>query len=152
MKLADLTSRYTSLAPREKRLVSIAAAVVLGTVLFLGVIEPAFTGINRETKAIPQLAVQKNEVEQLAARVAAVARPNTTLASRDTLAQLASGNGFKADINGDGPFRVTVKGAPFAALMRFANQARQNHGLTVRDANLTRNGEGIVDGSLSLAK
>jgi general secretion pathway protein M len=152
MKPGDLVARFSSMTPREKRVISLAVAVVLGAALFLGIVEPAFTGINRETKAIPQLAVQKNEVEQLAARVAAAARPTTTMASRDALTQLAASSGVKADITGDGPFRVTVKGAPFASLMRFANQARQNHGLTVRDANLTRNGEGIVDGSLSLAK
>jgi general secretion pathway protein M len=152
MKLSDLTGRFAAMAPREKKLVSLTVAVVLGAALFLGIVEPAFTGIARETKAIPQLAVQKHEVEQLDARVAAVARPTTTVASRDALVQLASGSGVKADITGDGPFRVTVKGAGFANLMRFASQARQNHGLTVRDANLTRNGEGIVDGTLSLAK
>jgi type II secretory pathway component PulM len=152
MKLSDLTARFAGMSPRERRGVSIAVAVVLGVVLFLGVIEPAFTGINRESKAIPQLAVQKNEVEQLAARVAAVSRPTTTQASRDALMQLAGGSGVKADITGDGPFRVAVKGVPFTGLMRFASQARQNHGVTVRDANLTRNGEGLVDGTLSLAK
>jgi general secretion pathway protein M len=152
MKLSDLTARFSGMTPREKRGVSIATAAVLGALLFLGVIEPAFTGITREAKAIPLLAVQKNEVEQLAARVSAAARPNTTQASRDVLAQLAGSSGVKADITGDGPFRVTVKGVPFTGLMRFANQARANHGLTVRDANLTRNGEGLVDGTLSLAK
>jgi type II secretory pathway component PulM len=152
MKFSDLTARFVGMSPRERRGVSIAAAVVLGTLLFLGVIEPAFTGINRESKAIPQLAVQKNEVDQLAARVAAVTRPNITQASRDTLAQLASGSGVKADVTGDGPFRISVKAVPFAGLMRFAGQARQNHGLTVRDASLTRNGEGMVDGTMSLAK
>jgi type II secretory pathway component PulM len=149
MKLSDLTARFSGMNQREKRGVSIAAAVVLGTLLFLGVIEPAFTGINREFKAIPQLAVQKNEVEQLASRMT---RSSITQASRDTLVQLASGSGVKADVTGDGPFRISVKGVPFAGLMRFASQARQNHGLTVRDASLTRNGEGLVDGTLSLAK
>ena len=149
-RVGALSQRWAAMTGRERTLVSAGAVfVVLALVVGLWVI-PMVRDIQRTQRELPRLHQQKAEIEKLVA--AAAGRGQVSAASADGLRQLAEGLGVKLGVTGTGPFTVEFEKTGFSGLTQFIAQARRNHGLTVRQAELNRQAAGVVSGRVVLAQ
>lgn len=64
-QLAELRSRWQRLAPRERRVSSIAAVLLPGLLIWLALIEPALQRIEHWQQELPRLQSQARTLEQL---------------------------------------------------------------------------------------
>jgi type II secretory pathway component PulM len=149
-RFGGLSQRWAAMTGRERTLVSGGAVfVVLALIVGLWVV-PMLRDIQRIQRDLPRLHQQKAEVERLAA--AAAGRGQVSVANTDGLRQLAEGLGVKVAASGTGPFTVEFDKISFNGLTQFIAQARRNHGLTVRQAELNRQAAGVVSGRVVLAQ
>lgn len=64
--IEQLLTRWAALAPRERRLLSVAGVVLLVAVFWLGLFEPAWNGRQTLQRELPQLRAQVAQVAGLA--------------------------------------------------------------------------------------
>ncbi|MGE6915761.1 type II secretion system protein GspM [Achromobacter kerstersii] len=166
--LARARQRYQALAPRERRLVTGAAALLGAAVVFVTLIEPPLNTMRKLQAELPVLRGQAATVADLttqartlrlrsAAPSASMPSPAELGASLEraglpvgmwTLAQAESGTGVQ----------LTLNQAPSSALLRWLDGAGRDWGLATQNVGLTRaanpNGRplpGMVNGRVTLA-
>jgi len=160
--------RYLALAPRERRLVNAAGALLGAVVVFTMLIEPALTTTRKLRDELPLLRTQAASVADLGAQAMALrgkaAAPAATLpAAADIGASLERAglpaDHWKLDHPGQGDsVKLSLSEIPSSALLRWLENAAGDWGLAVKDVDLTRaanaNGRplpGLVNGSITLA-
>ncbi|CAB3738394.1 hypothetical protein LMG3458_05518 [Achromobacter deleyi] len=160
--------RYLALAPRERRLVNTAGALLGAVVVFTVLIEPALTTTRKLRDELPLLRTQAASVADLGAQAMALrgkaAAPAATLpAAADIGASLERAglpaDHWKLDHPGQGDsVKLSLSEIPSSALLRWLENAAGDWGLAVKDVDLTRaanaNGRplpGLVNGSVTLA-
>ncbi len=160
--------RYLALAPRERRLVNAAGALLGAVVVFTVLIEPALDTTRKLRDELPLLRTQAASVADLAAQAAALrgkaAAPAATLPTATDIGASLERAGlpadhWKLDHPGQGDsVTLALTDIPSSALLRWLENAAGDWGLTVKDVDLTRaanaNGRplpGLVNGSLTLA-
>lgn len=160
--------RYLALAPRERRLVNTAGALLGAVVVFTVLIEPALTTTHKLRDELPLLRTQAASVADLGAQAMALrgkaAAPAATLpAAADIGASLERAglpaDHWKLDHPGQGDsVKLSLSEIPSSALLRWLENAAGDWGLAVKDVDLTRaanaNGRplpGLVNGSVTLA-
>jgi general secretion pathway protein M len=110
-------------APRERLALGLAATVIVATVVYLLLIEPAATGIPRLERGLPTARTQAAQLDQLLAEVASLkARPQVAVLSpaeaRTALEKSLEAAGLKASRIAplaDGDLQLTFAGVPYAA-------------------------------------
>jgi len=158
------------LAPRERRLLGVAAAVVGLAVAWLALIEPALTSVRTLDAELPKLRAQAATVADLTARARGLQRGGA-----HTAGTLPSDAELRASLNQAGlaenqwsaapadegkakALTVTFKEASSAATLRWLDGAPRDWRLVITDASLTRPRDaddrrlpGRLSGSVTLA-
>lgn len=160
--------RYQALAPRERRLVNGAAALLGATLAFTILIEPALNTTRKLQGELPQLRGQAAAVADVATQAAALrgkaAAPAVTLPAAADISASLERAGLPADHwtldhpgQGDS-VKLSLTEIPSSALLRWLENAAGDWGLAVKEVDLTRaanaNGRplpGLVNGSVTLA-
>ncbi|MCP1119008.1 type II secretion system protein GspM [Robbsia andropogonis] len=142
--------------PRERRLLSIGAVVVLIALFYQVLIAPAVEGIGRIEASLPGLQRQLGQMQaqaliaqRLSSGAQGVAPTGDALQTGLTAALTDAGLGDASAVApaGNG-VRVTVKQVSFAALVRWLDQMRTQLKVKVADAQVTpvRAPDGAIDG------
>jgi general secretion pathway protein M len=166
--LARARQRYESLAPRERRLITGAAALLGSALVFVTLIEPPLNATRKLQAELPALRTQAASVADLTAQARSLRQRSATpatamptsaelgasleraglLAGMWTLGQPESGTGVQLALNQ----------APSSALLRWLDGAGRDWGLATHKVDLTRaanpNGRplpGLVNGQVTLA-
>lgn len=165
--LTRARQHYLALAPRERRLVTVAAAVLGTAVVYITLIEPPLNAVRKLHAELPALRGQAASVADLTSQARALrqgsgsravvaptpAELGATLeraglpATMWTLGQPESGAGMQ----------LTLNQAPSSALLRWLDGAGRDWGLATQQVVLTRatnpNGRplpGLVNGDITL--
>lgn len=166
--LARARQRYQALAPRERRLVTGAAALLGAAIVFVTLIEPPLNTMRKLQAELPALRSQAATVADLTTQARTLRQrtsaPMSTMpepaelrasleraglpAAQWTLAPAEAGNGVQ----------LTLNQAPSSALLRWLDGTGRDWGLATQNVELTRatnpNGRplpGLVNGRISLA-
>ena len=152
-----LAQRWSSMATREKQMVSAAALVIATTVIYLLLIEPAYLGRKKLQGELPILRAQLGQVESLGSevrRLAAVpAGSDNPVALKGLIEQSASAAGLKAQLSqvvqtGD-LIEARFKTVGFAQLVAWIDSASRETRMRVVDAAFIKEGsEGNVSGKV----
>ena len=135
---ANLSHLWQSRAPREQRIILIAAALLAVALWFLLLIEPALSGTARLSTSLQALNTKAAQVEQLAGGV--TSRGSAPLNTADAVTASLLGAGLSADsvsVSPAAPWVVTVKQAQGAPLWAWlAAHPASTANLSRTDANL----------------
>jgi len=166
--LARARQRYAALAPRERRLVTGAAALLGAAIAFVVFIEPPLNTVRKLQAELPALRTQAASVADLTSQARSLRqRSATPAASMPTPAELGASlerGGLPAGMwtlgqpeSGSG-VRLELNQAPSSALLRWLEGAGRDWGLATQKVELTRaanpNGRplpGLVNGQVTLA-
>ncbi len=157
--LESLLQRWHLLAPRERRVVGGAAAMLAALVIWLGLFEPAWLGRDRLQAELPTLRGQLAQIEQLAdeaIRLGAMpATGDSPQALKQQLEHSIDSAGLRsalAQLSSSGSlFDVRFKRVSYAAWLDWLDTATRETRLRVADVAVTREaGVGIVSVRLAL--
>jgi general secretion pathway protein M len=144
---------WAGLAPREKRLVALAAALVLLALLWTVAVRPAWQTLARAGSEIDRLDAQLQTMQRLAAEAQAL-RATPALAPDQAAAALRAATerlGEQAQLQLQGERAVlTLKGVPPSALRAWLAEARAGARARPVAAALQKTGDGF-SGTLELA-
>lgn len=148
-----LAARWATFAPRERRLMAFAAAVLGAFVLWAVAIAPAWRTLQSAPAQIDLLDLQLQQMQVLAAESVTL-RAVAPVPAEQAQAALAAaterlGAPGKLSIQGDRVL-LTLKSVSAAQLAAWLAEARVGARARVVDATLTRAGPGLWDGSLTL--
>jgi general secretion pathway protein M len=154
MKLGGLDHFFRRLAPRERRLVGGAAALIAIALLWWLALAPALATLRIADEQYRTLDAQLQRMHWLEGEARSVrAQPRQTQEDTSRLLEATAreqlGIGGRLSIAGE---RVTVSlaGVPPQALSRWLTQARVNARVLPSEARLTRNAAGLWDGTVVL--
>lgn len=166
--LARARLRYQALAPRERRLVTGASALLGAAIAFVALIEPPLNTVRKQQAELPALRTQAASVADLTSQARSLRqRSAAPAASMPTPAELGASlerAGLPAGMwtlgqpeSGAG-VQLTLNQAPSSALLRWLDGAGRDWGLATQKVDLTRaanpNGRplpGLVNGQVTLA-
>lgn len=160
--------RYQTLAPRERRLVNGAGAVLALALVFTLLVEPALDTVRTLREQLPRLRGQAAAVADLTRQAATLrgqaAAPAATLPAPAEIGASLARAGLPADhwqlaAPGQGDsVTLALTEVPASALLRWLENVGADWGLAVTKVELTRaanpNGRplpGLVNGSVTLA-
>ena len=166
--LARARQRYQALAPRERRLVTGAAALLGAAVVFVTLIEPPLNTMRKLQAELPVLRGQAATVADLTTQARTLrlrsAAPSASMPSPAELgaslerAGLPAGMWTLAQAESGTGVQLTLNQAPSSALLRWLDGAGRDWGLATQNVALTRaanpNGRplpGLVNGRVTLA-
>lgn len=166
--LARARQRYDALAPRERRLVTGAAALLGSAVIFVTLIEPPLNTVRKLQADLPALRTQAASVADLTAQVRSLRqRSATPAAAMPTSAELGAsleraglptGMWTLGEPESGAGVQLALNQAPSSALLRWLDAAGRDWGLATQKVDLTRaanpNGRplpGLVNGQVTLA-
>ena len=155
---------YAGLAPRERRLVTIGGILLALLVLYLAVVDPLVAARARAAQRASNARATLNFLDNAGARLAAagpvaggavghLAAGQSVLAAVSTAARSGpvSGSVQRIEQAGNGGARLTVKDAPFDALVGWLGSLQSSDGIVVVDANIQQAEQpGTVNGTLTL--
>jgi general secretion pathway protein M len=153
---------WSSLADRERRVLSTGAAALGLIVLYAGVWDPvAGARARHETdlQAARALAIQLESLAAAAPRAGAGATPAG--AGQSLLAVIDQSRKSSAltkppsrlQPEGDGTVRIWLEDVPFDALLRWLAELQTRYGVRVDDADIEReSGPGLVNARLTLVR
>ncbi|MBB1595820.1 type II secretion system protein GspM [Achromobacter sp. UMC46] len=165
--LARARQRYEALAPRERRLVTGAAALLGTVIVFVALIEPPLNTMRKLQAELPALRTQAASVADLTSQARSLRqRSATPAASMPTSAELGASlerAGLPPGMwtlgqpeSGTGVL-LTLNQAPSSALLRWLDGAGRDWGVATQKVELTRaanpNGRplpGLVNGQVTL--
>ena len=165
--LTRARQRYLALAPRERRLVTVAGAVLGTAVVFVTLIEPPLNTVRKLHAELPALRGQAASVADLTSQARALRQGSGSRAVvAPTPAELGASlerAGLPATMwtlgqpeSGAG-MQLTLNQAPSSALLRWLDGAGRDWGLATQQVALTRatnpNGRplpGLVNGDITL--
>jgi len=118
-----LLSFWNERAPREKTVLALLGAVVGLAIVYLALIEPAVTGIQRLERGLPQTRTQAAQLDALLGEVKTLkARPQVATVSpaeaRGAIDKSLAAAGLKAARIvplSDGDLQITLSNVPFAS-------------------------------------
>ena len=145
---------WATLATRERRLISLAAAVLGAFLLWAVAIAPAWRTLSTAPARLDALALQAQQMQALA-REAVALRAVAPVPLDQAQAALAAaterlGGAGKLSLQGERAL-LTLKGINSAQLGAWLAETRAGARARVVEASLTLAGPGIYDGSLTLA-
>jgi general secretion pathway protein M len=142
--LQTLRARWIALAPRERRLVAVAAGLVALGLVWWVALAPALRTLRSAPAEHARLDAQLQQMNTLAQQAAGLqsqAKPNPADAMRSLETSMREQLGASAQMQsqgaGDG-VRVSMKGVGAEALAQWLAQARNNARALPREAHLTR--------------
>lgn len=153
--LAGGRSRWAAFAPRERRLLSVAAAVLGLFLLWTLALAPAWRTLRSAPAQLDTLDAQLQQMQALAAEAGRLrGAPPLPLdqaqaalsAATERLASPAS----KLSLQGERAL-LSIKGVSALQLSAWLAEARAGARARVVEATLTQSGPGTYDGSLTLA-
>ena len=153
--VAGLRTRWAAFAPRERRLLSLAAAVLGLFLLWTLAVAPAWRTLRSAPAQLDTLDAQLQQMQALAAEAGRLrGAPPVPLdqaqaaltAATERLASPAS----KLSLQGERAL-LSLKGVSAAQLSSWLAEARAGARARVVEASLTQTGPGTYDGSLTLA-
>jgi general secretion pathway protein M len=159
----NLRERFEGLAPRERLLVTLAAALTLMAVVVIGAIRPLANG--RE-QALEQLADRQSvlaDIERVAARfgpqpgAASAAQPSgeslVVLVDRTTRARGLATYLKRNEPDGEASIRLRFENVPFDELVAWLAEAQATQGIAVVTASADPgDAAGRVDVNLQLSR
>lgn len=160
-RIEQLRERWAALQPRERTALAIGAAVVLLTVLWVGIVQPLRAA---HAEAAAELARQRAialDLERLAARLPATpaARAPASTQSLLTLVDQSIRSGpigkpaARLQPDGESRVRVWMEDVRFDAVVQWLDGLRTRYGVRVESADIDRAaGAGLVDLRLSLSR
>lgn len=152
---AAAQARWQALAPRERRLLTIAGALALVTLLWFVAIAPAWRTLREVPPQREALEAQLQQMQGLAAEALALRAvpPVPPDQAQAALAAAAERLGAQGKLVPQGAQRavLTLQGAGSGQLAAFLGEARAGARARVVEATLTQSGPGSYDGSLILA-
>ena len=141
---------------QERKYLTVGGAVVLATLVYTILIDPALTGRTELRRALPELRQQAAELQALALEASQLAaRPVTqpTPMTRESLsASLAASSITPQALTMTGEFaKLQVTNVSFANLVMWLDAQRRENRIAVQDMTVTAQGApGQVDASLTL--
>ncbi len=154
----------SSLAPRERLLVSIAAVLTVIAVVVLGIVQPLTRKADRSQEIVTEQEALLDELEQVATRLGpqrgATANPGTTssqslvlIVDRTTRSHELAKFLARSQPEGNEKIRLRFEGAPFDRLVEWLIEAQERYGLAVESANIDQAAEvGRVNCNLVLIR
>lgn len=149
--LSAMRQSWIALAPRERRLVTLVAVLVLAALVWLVALAPALRVVSTVPARISGLDLQLRDVQQMAAQAKSLqarAPVGRAEAQRALDASVTQRFGALASVQSTADrTTVTLKGVPSDVLVVWLAQIRQGPGATVEQANLRQVGsawEGTV--------
>lgn len=159
MLTARLLPAWRGLAERERRLVALAAVVLLGAGVWLLAFEPAWQGRARLSNELPRLHAQlaqqqrmAEEARQLSALPASTASPQAQRAAVESAVRSAGLAGSLAQLSLSGELiDVRFKAVAFEAWLAWLDATLRETRLRVADVAITREAQpGVVSVRLVL--
>lgn len=157
--LENLLNKWAGLAPRDRRMLIIAAVFLLIIVVWQLMFEPAWQGTRRLQKTLPSLRADLANMDRMAAEVnelnqAATAPAETQAQVKTRLEQSLLARGFskeaaKVEAQGD-IIEVRFHQAPFESWVYWLDGAVRETRTRVVDLSVTRESAGIFSGRLAL--
>lgn len=153
---SQLVLGWIARSTQERKLLVIGAGVVLGTLVYLLLINPAVTGRAQLQKALPQLRQDAAQLRGMALEASELSRlppAQGTPMSREALAASLTQMGLTPQaLTMTGEFaKLTLTAVPFASLVGWLDAQRRDGRITVQDASISAAGEGgKVDAMLTL--
>ena len=153
--LLALRTRWAAFAPRERRLLTLAAVVLGGFLLWSVALAPAWRTLQTAPAQLDALDAQAQQMQALATEAGMLrAAPPVPLdqaqaaltAATERLASPAS----KLSLQGERAL-LSLRGVSSAQLSAWLAEARAGARARVVEASLTQTGPGLYDGSLTLA-
>lgn len=145
--LVELRAAWFARAPRERRLLAAAAAVIAIAVLWT-LIDWVRSERVRLARALPQAQAQLATMREDAAELQRVARlparnPPPPAALADTLGTSAQAAGLALELRPDGDGLLLTGLVPFDPLVEWLAAAQRDYGLRVQRFTATREAEGV---------
>lgn len=141
---------------REQNMLAAGIAVVVITLIYMLLLDPAMSGRSDLAKKLPALRQQSAEVQELAREAQALGSKTTAPApavTRESLDASLAGKGLKAQnlaVTGE-LIKVQFNGASFAAIVDWLSELQRSARVTVLDANVEAQAQAdIVNGSFTL--
>jgi len=152
--LRSAQAAWATLADRERRLITLGAAVLGAFLLWAVAIAPAWRTVSTAPARLDALALQTQQMQSLA-REAVALRAVAPVPLDQAQAALAAaterlGGAGKLSLQGERAL-LTLKGANSAQLSAWLAETRAGARARVVEATLTLAGPGVYDGSLTLA-
>ena len=144
--IENLLARWAGLAPRERRFVAGGALLVVATIVYLALFEPAWQGRRKIQAELPALRSQVGQIDALAneaRQLAAIpAVDETPQALRRQFEQSLAAAGLKDHVTqmnfSGGVLDVRFSAVPFAGWVAWLDSALRETRLRVVDAVVTR--------------
>ncbi|OZB43696.1 MAG: hypothetical protein B7X31_10235 [Thiomonas sp. 13-66-29] len=155
--LAALQVRWAGMSTRERRLVSVAAAVVGAAVVWLALLHPALHTLRTAPADIAQLQstlrTAQAQAQELSALAAAPAVTGQSGDLRSTLDDWLHEHGAQAQITAlPGSVTLDVLHLKPQALLELAQAARRDWGAAVTRAELARGADGLLAGRIQISQ
>jgi general secretion pathway protein M len=156
----NLRQRFEELAPRERRLVYLAAGFVAAAAIYLIVVLPIQAYSTRAATRVAKKTADLAWMQQAAPQVMAAGAAGGGGGSGESLVVLVDRTAREAGLgasvrdqspNGDSGLRLRLEGAQFDVLIAWLVSLQQQHGVTVDSANVdAAAAPGLVNASLTL--
>lgn len=147
------------LAPRERKLVYGAGALVAVALLYVAVVLPLSTLHARQTARVERKTADLAWMQQAAPRVAAAAASGGA-ASKESLVVLVDRTGRQSGLggtireqspSGNNGLRLRLEGAPFDTMITWLASLQTGFGINVSDASIDAgSAPGLVNASITL--
>ena len=155
----NLRQRFEELAPRERRLVYLAAGFVAAAAIYLIVVLPIQAYSARAATRVAKKTADLAWMQQVAPQVMAAGATGGG-GSGESLVVLVDRSAREAGLgasvrdqspNGDNGLRLRLEGAQFDVLVAWLVNLQQQHSVTVDSANVdAATAPGLVNASLTL--
>jgi general secretion pathway protein M len=149
-----------SLAPRERRLVYVAAALVAVALLYFLLVMPLEGMTARRAARVERMSADLAWMKQVAPQVRAAAAQGAGPQGGESLVVLVDRTGREAGLgnalrdqspSGEHGLRLRLEAASFDVLVAWLAVLQQRHGVTVEAATIdAASGPGLVNASLTL--
>lgn len=165
LRLRELQEWFRGLAPRERVLVGVGAAVVAVTVLFLGIWEPLTKAHHKREADLGSARVLAQRLEEIGAELqqnrasgnggAVAARSMSLLSAVD---QSSKGGALNKPLSriqpeGDNEVKVWLEGVSFDGLLRWISELETRYGVSAQTVDIEKDPTpGLVSARLSLVR
>lgn len=149
------------LAPRERNLVYVAAALLGVAIVYFAVVLPVTTSARQRAARIEQKTADLAWMRQVAPQVQAAAAAGGVAATNESLVVLVDRTGREAGLGsairdqspaGETGLQLRLEGASFDALVAWLASLQQQYGVRVETAMIgAATAPGLVNASLTLA-
>ena len=147
---------WTEREPRERRMLSVGAAVVAAALIYLVGFAPALQGMARLQKALPEMRQQAASLQALAREAQALGAGGATGATLSTQESIEAGlarKGLKAQsvvVTGD-LVRLQMNNVSFAGILDWLDETQKSTRLSVAESSFTALAQtDMVNATLSL--